>query len=129
MGKKYLLVVGSRTFDDYDTMAKVMNENTPELEDLVIVEGGAKGADSMARAWANCCGVAFKEFKPNWGKYGKAAGLYRNIEMVEFIRENGGRALYFWDGKSKGTKQCIDSAKKLEVPVRVWNTEEGRYME
>ena len=129
MEKRFLLVAGSRTFDDYDLLAKVMNENTPDLEGLVIVEGGAKGADSMAKAWADCCGVQVREFKPDWGKYGRAAGLKRNVEMVEFVREKGGRALYFWDGKSRGTRQCIDSAKKLGVPVTVWNTTENRYMD
>ena len=95
---------------------------------IVIVEGGARGVDTMARVYAKGNGLQFREFKPEWNKYGRAAGPKRNDEMTEFVAGHNGQAVFFWDGKSKGTKQCIMSARKQSLPVTVWNTTEGRLM-
>ena len=133
-GFYYLLIAGSRTFNDRETFDKIVAEYMPAgAAETVIVEGGAKGADTMARDFARENGMNFSEFKPKWSKYGKAAGPFRNVEMIEFVREHGeaelgGSALFFWDGKSRGTAQCIREARKL-IPVRVWNTVEEKYME
>lgn len=128
----YILIAGSRDFENRNIFAGVllqfMVENDP-LEEYVIVEGGARGVDTMAREFAEVNGLQVKEFKPNWEKYGRAAGPKRNDEMTKFVAENNGKALYFWDGESKGTKQCIISARKRGIPVTVWNTAEGRKME
>jgi len=56
-------------------------------------------------------------FKPDWKKYGRAAGLRRN----ESIIESCDYCLAFWDGKSKGTKFSIDLCNKLKKPVKVVN--------
>lgn len=128
----YILIAGSRDFENRNIFAGVllqfMVEDDP-LEEYVIVEGGARGVDTMAREFAEVNGLQVKEFKPNWEKYGRAAGPKRNDEMTKFVAENNGKALYFWDGESKGTKQCIISARKRGIPVTVWNTAEGRKME
>lgn len=133
-GFYYLLIAGSRSFDDVEMFERIVAENMPAgAAETVIVEGGAKGADTLARDYARENGIHFSEFKPKWSKYGKAAGPFRNVEMIEFVREHGeaelgGSALFFWDGQSRGTAQCIREARKL-IPVRVWNTVEGKYME
>lgn len=127
----YILIAGSRDFEDRNIFAgvllKFMAENDPNAE-VVIVEGGARGVDTMAREFAKGNGLLFKEFKPEWNKYGRAAGPKRNDTMTEFVAEHNGRALFFWDGESKGTKQCIMSARKRGLPMQVWNTAEGRLM-
>lgn len=128
--RRYLLVAGSRDFTDTETFDDVMEYETDGVTaDLVIVEGGAKGVDTMAKEWARENGAEYVEIKPEWGKYGKAAGPKRNDKMVELVREKGGKALYFWNGESKGTRQCIESARKAGVPVKIWDTVNGDYME
>ena len=122
----YLLIAGSRDFDDAETFEKVVREHV--TKETVIVEGAAKGADMMAREYARVNGLRFVEFKPDWRKYGRAAGPKRNDEMTEYISDRNGAALYFWDGQSKGTKQCIESAKKRGIPVTIWNTKTDAYM-
>ena len=79
----------------------------------------------MAREWAESHGRKFVEFTADWKKYGRAAGPKRNDEMTAFIAENGGRAVYIWDGKSKGTKQCINSAMKREISVEIYMEKES----
>lgn len=129
---KYLLIAGSRDFTDAETFRNVLRPVLREMrrsgEVPTIVEGGAKGADALARAHAEANGIDVIEIRADWKKYGRAAGPKRNDAMVEFIQGRG-IALYFWDGKSKGTKQCIESAKKAGVPVLVYNTEEKRFTE
>lgn len=125
---KYLLIAGSRTFNDLETFDKVTREVIGEDREITIVEGGAAGADSLAKDFANENGFPVMEFKPDWKKYGRAAGPKRNDAMVAFIKENGGKALYFWDEESKGTKQCIASAKKNGVHVVVWSTKRNDFI-
>lgn len=43
-------------------------------------------------------------FPADWDAYGKAAGPIRNQHMVDYCD----MAIILWDGKSKGTKDCID---------------------
>ena len=115
---EFVLVAGSRNFTDADRLAKILAENVKQ--DDTIVEGGAKGVDTMAREWAEAHGVAFVEIQADWKKYGRAAGPKRNDTMTAFVAERGGRAVFLWDGQSKGTKQCISSAMKRSISCRVY---------
>lgn len=117
----YILVAGSRNFVDAERLARILAENVGA--DDTIVEGGAKGVDTMARAWAEARDINVVEIKADWARYGRAAGPKRNDAMTSFIAERGGRAVFIWDGKSKGTKQCIESAKKRNVCTRVYMEE------
>ena len=137
MSKCYVLIAGSRDFTDRQTFDRIVRESIEVrtlLYEIVIVEGGCRGVDTMARQYAIDRGLSYQEFKPDWKKYGKAAGPRRNDEMTDWLAENGrgwdhSVALFFWGGESKGTKHCIESAKKRGIPARIWNTKTGKYME
>ena len=51
----HLGVIGSRTFNDYTlckkTLDKVFKKLLDKYEEVVIVSGGAKGADSLAKKY------------------------------------------------------------------------------
>lgn len=81
-----------------------------------IVSGGAKGVDTSAREYAVAKGIKLTEFLPEYGKYGRAAPLRRNITIIEYAD----LVLAFWDGKSRGTKFVIDHCKSMGVPVKVF---------
>ena len=126
---KYLLIAGSRNFEDWKIFEMVTREIIDGDERFtVIVEGGASGADSMARRYAEENGMKAEEFRADWKQYGRAAGPKRNDEMVKYVAERNGTALYFWDGESKGTKQCIDSARRKGIDVTIWDTKKGGFM-
>lgn len=137
MSMFFLLIAGSRDFTDKAEFERIVGENIgPEslMHEVVIVEGGCRGVDSMARHYAISRGLMLDEFKPEWKKYGRAAGPKRNDQMTDWLKENARghdecMALFFWDGESKGTKHCIESAKKRGIPARIWNTKTGKYME
>jgi len=84
-------------------------------ETTMLVSGGAKGIDTCAKEYALANNIPIKEFLPEYDKYGKAAPLKRNIEIImhsDFM-------LIIWDGKSRGTNHVIDNCKKLNVPVEI----------
>ena len=70
---------------------------------MKFVSGGAKGADSFGEEYAAAHDVKVTVFKPDWKKYGKAAGPIRNKDMLDYASEDNPVVIAFWDGKSKGT--------------------------
>ncbi len=91
-----LLVAGGRDFNDYAVLSKALWDFANAIDDEVsIISGMAKGADSLAVQWA----------KEN------------NVELYEFA--DG--AIIFWDGQSKGTNHMINIMKQLNKYVHVIN--------
>lgn len=84
---------------------------------VTIVHGGARGVDTIAGKYATDLGFKVDVFPANWNKHGKAAGPIRNREMISTCE-----AVYaFWDGKSRGTKNAIDTAIQLKKKVTVFS--------
>ena len=105
-------VVGSRDFDDYKKLEKELNK----IEGItVIVSGGAKGADTLAREFAEKNDIKLTEFKPDYEQYGRGAPLRRNKKIVEYSDQ----IIAFWDGESKGTKNTIDIAERENKRVTI----------
>ena len=116
----YLLVAGSRSYNDYEEMKSITDKLLSRQNEVCIVSGGAYGADKLAEKYAKEKGYDFIEFKAEWEKYGKAAGFKRNKKMHEFISSKENRGIIcFWDEKSKGTKSLIDLAKRSGKPLKV----------
>ncbi|MGN0494185.1 MAG: hypothetical protein ACI4F7_11100 [Acutalibacteraceae bacterium] len=104
-----IAIVGSRNLyvNDFE---KYLPEETTE-----IVSGGAKGIDSSAANYAVLHNIKLTEILPEYNKYGKAAPLKRNLEIIKYAD----LVIAFWDGKSKGTKYVIDNCKKLNIKLIV----------
>jgi len=105
---KKLAVVGSRKFDNYAILEEKLNNFFKNGYFDEIVSGGAKGADSLAEKYSIEHNIPTKIFHAQWEKYGRAAGMIRNKDIIK----NSDLVIAFWDGKSKGTKNSIDLAKK-----------------
>ncbi len=73
-----------------------------------IVSGGAKGADACAAAYAQQKGILLTEFLPQYQRFGRAAPLVRNRQIVDYADQ----IIAFWDGTSNGTRAVIDYAKR-----------------
>ena len=104
-----LIIAGCRDFNDehiiYEGIDCFINEyGKPDL----IIEGGASGVDRIAGDYARENDIPLMVFPADWNKYGRAAGPIRNGEMAK----HGTHLLAFWDGKSRGTKNMIETAKK-----------------
>lgn len=105
-----LAIIGSRSCPPIDIASYL-----PFVPDI-IVNGGAKGADTYAKEYALERDIPIVEFLPDYGKYGRKAPLIRNIQIVD----NSDFVLAFWNGTSRGTKFTIDYAEKRGVPFKVY---------
>ena len=108
-----LSVIGSRSFNNYELLKKIIIEKYPTVK--VIVSGGARGADQLAEKFAVEMGLKKEIYLPDWNLHGKSAGFIRNRSIIE----NCDMVVAFWDGKSKGTKNSIDLAKRILKPVLI----------
>ena len=80
-----------------------------------IVSGGANGVDQCAKAYAQAHGLKLTEFLPAYARYGQAAPLRRNEEIVQYADA----VLAFWDGESTGTKHVIELCKASGKRVQI----------
>ena len=131
-----IAIVGSRTFNDYDllkeTFLEFLRNRNIKINDIHIISGGAKGADSLAEKFA----IEFKLQKTiyiaDWydlsktpcvvkekggTKYNSLAGFNRNNLIVK----NSDIIFAFHDGQSKGTKDTIAKAEKKGKNLAVYD--------
>lgn len=126
-----IIVAGGRNFTDYDLLFDTLSDLLCELDDEIIVDnssnvkfisGTCRGADSLGEQFAYTYGYEVVRFPADWDKYGKSAGYRRNCDMAKYAAEARTAILVaFWDGKSKGTKNMIDIAKRYGLDVRIVN--------
>lgn len=118
-----IIIAGSRDFNDYILMASVVSDiiNIKNIkDDIEIVSGHAKGADALGERFANDRGYHLKIFPADWIKYKRSAGPIRNKQMAEYAAESErGILIAFPMGESRGTRNMIEEAKKLELEVHV----------
>jgi len=58
-------------------------------------------------------------FPADWKKYRNAAGPIRNAQMAEVADA----VLCVWDGKSSGTKDMMNQARKRGLPLYVFKVD------
>lgn len=116
----YLVVAGGRDFDDYGRACQVLDvfidtvlAHTP----VVIVSGGARGADRLAERYAHDRRLPLMVVPADWDRHGKRAGTLRNEEMGNMA--DG--LVAFWDGESRGTRHMIAYMRKLGKPTKTVN--------
>ena len=122
-----IIIAGGRDFNDYNllrnSVIKIITDKTALPDLAAIVSGMARGADKLGVQFADEMGLEIVRFPADWDGLGKRAGYVRNVEMAKFASEddNNGMLIAFWDGKSKGTKHMIDTAKKHGLEIHVVN--------
>lgn len=107
-----IAVVGSRDFNDYNLMCKVLNTIYGTES---IVSGGAIGADTLSATWARAHNYSVFEIIPNYKKYGGRAPLIRNKEIIA----QSDWVVAFWDGRLPGTKNSIMHARNMMKPLTI----------
>lgn len=116
----YCLIVGSRNFTNYEYFKKKTDFFLRNHKNITIVSGGARGADTLAKKYAQEKQYKYIEFPADWEKDGKAAGFIRNEKMHKFLCNYNFRGcIAFWDGKSKGTAHNFSLVKKYNTPIRI----------
>jgi hypothetical protein len=104
-----VLVCGGRDFDDYEKVKDVLSQLFPWP--TLIIEGGADGADNLANMWARSQKIPVQQYKADWEKHGKGAGMIRNKQMLDegkpdfVVSFPGGRGT--WDMTSRAIEAGI----------------------
>lgn len=112
-----LLVAGSRNFVDKKRAFEALDEweSSTEASTIIVVSGGAKGADTLGEMWAKERGHLIKRIMPDWNRFGRAAGVMRNTDLVKSCDE----AMVFWDRKSSGTADTIRKLVAANKPHNI----------
>ncbi len=108
-----ILVTGGRGFDDWRRLHLALSAHTYNVEDVTIIQGGATGADFLAKVWAKWIGLSVEEFPADWKQYGKAAGSIRNQQMLD---EGKPDVVIAFPG-GVGTADMVRRAKKAGLEV------------
>lgn len=112
-----ILVCGGRDWSNYTMVSGVLDGFRQEYHEkgqpIVIVQGGAVGADFLAKRYAIEYDIPYEEFVAEWNKYGRAAGPMRNSAMLE----SGIDVVVAFPG-GRGTQDTVKKAEKLGI--RVW---------
>lgn len=116
-----LLVCGHREFDDWNLLDTKLSEFALDCyhnkDQLTIIEGGAKGADFLARVWSKKNNVSFVEYPADWKLHGKKAGPIRNRQMITEGKPD--LVLAFLHPNSIGTRDMVRAAKDAGIETIV----------
>jgi hypothetical protein len=108
-GKRMSDVIGERQL-----IYEYIRQGLDELDGWVnskFCVGGAKGVDEVAEAWLRYeLKVKPEVMKADWKKFGKQAGIIRNMQMSEWAKGDGGLIL-IWSGTSPGSKNMKFNAQ------------------
>ena len=108
-----VLVCGSRTYLNGDRI----RERLAQLPTgSTIIAGAARGADTIAANAGRSLGYDVIEVPADWDRYGKSAGLRRNVQMLEMSPD---LVIAFWDGDSRGTAHTMREARSRGITVEV----------
>jgi SLOG family YspA-like protein len=114
------LVCGDRNWTDRAYLDGKLDEEAAGIEELTVVEGGARGADLLAATWARRRGHTVVEVRAEWNLYHRAAGPIRNERMLREHRPDRVIAFHPDLRQSKGTRDMVTRAWKAGVRVTVF---------
>lgn len=118
-----VLITGSRDWTDRqridDALRAVWIEHRskPNGRELIVIHGGARGADSIAGDIARrhtSLGVVERVYPARWSEYGRRAGRIRNQQMVDMKPD---LCLAFIKDGSPGATHCAERAEAAGIPV------------
>lgn len=118
-----ILICGDRNWDDWSPITQLLRKEHFLNPDLVIIEGGAKGADRCARQAAEFLNIPYLEFPADWKRYHKGAGPIRNQQMLAEGRPTKIWAFHKKIWESKGTYSMISFGLRISIPVTLWTDE------
>lgn len=124
-----VIIAGSRSITDILDIDRAVDLSG--FSPTEVICGEARGADSLGRQWAERMGIPVRSFPARWndldapgavikagphGRYNAVAGHQRNQLMVDACD----CAVLIYDGKSKGTLDCINRLRKAEKPFFIY---------
>lgn len=114
-----VIIAGSRTVPEQDDelLIKLRGLTLNIEEDMEIVSGTAKGADTLGEWYAETMRIPVRQFPADWDTYGKRAGYLRNKQIADYATHL--IAIVDLSVESKGTRHMIQLAKDQGLKIRV----------
>lgn len=112
MTRPVVIVTGSREWEDEAAIDTVLRELAPSL----VVQGGARGADTIARRWAEAYDVPSVTVEADWKREGRRAGVLRNCRM---LRHYPFATVAAFPLEGPGTFHCMREAEALGMRLVV----------
>jgi len=114
-----LLICGDRHWSNGDFILKELTRLHQLTPIEVVIEGEAKGADTLARLAAESLQIPVLRFPARWSEYGRAAGPIRNRQMLEDGKPTCVVAFHNNLHLSRGTANMVRLAQTKRIPVIV----------
>lgn len=119
-----VLICGDRNWDNKTVIVNALKDLP---KNTVVLEGGCRGADLLAKDVATDLGLTVLEFPAQWDVHGKAAGPIRNSEMLSYVDMAGNKvelvmAFHANISKSKGTADVVRKATAKGIKVSIFKT-------
>jgi hypothetical protein len=108
-----VLVTGGRKYADRERVYSALDAVHAKHGVTLLIEGGARGADRLARDWARLRRVPYETCDADWNRYGNVAGLLRNSQMLADWKPE---AVVAFKGNN-GTADMVAKAEAAGVPV------------
>lgn len=110
---RIVAVCGGRSFGNQAWLDAVMDAEHRRAPIAILIQGGAQGADQLARQWATRWGIAVVTAHANWNHNRSLAGPMRNAVIAALAQE----VIAFPGGK--GTLNMVNQAEAAGLPVRI----------
>jgi len=104
-----VIIAGGRDYIQTEEDYKAIEELLIKNKVTEVVSGGAKGADEFGEMLANRLEIPITQFLPDWDKFGKRAGPFRNHVMAKYAD-----AVILLPG-GRGTDSMRNEAKKANL--------------
>lgn len=117
--QRRVLICGDRNWDDAHAISLIIRGLRAGPYEPVIIEGAARGADSLAGRSAGRMGLAHESYPAKWDEHGRAAGPIRNQQMLTEGKPEVVFAFHDDIASSRGTRDMCERARKAGIPVYV----------
>ncbi|MEJ8814914.1 DUF2493 domain-containing protein [Variovorax ureilyticus] len=112
-----VLVCGGHRYDDWAFIVSVLDRVHARRPLTLLIEGGATGADNLARRWALARGIEVATYRADWDRYQHRAVSIRNAQM---LREGRPELVVAFKG-GRATAHMVTIAAAALVPVlKTW---------
>ena len=108
-----VLVCGSRDFTNRAFLFKALDGLHGEYGFSVVIHGAYRGADQLAKDWAESRGIPDDPYPADWKRLGSPAGPIRNQRMID---EGKPELVIAFPGQ-KGTRDMKRRANKAGLKV------------
>ena len=124
MNCQYMLITGGRQYRGLAQMRVHLQFAKDKCvstgRDLVVIHGGAAGADSIAERVARELEIPTQVFPADWEQHGRSAGFKRNEVMARCLLEMeqiGDEVCVVAFPGASGTQHMRHTAKKMGLKV------------